>query len=669
MLPNLTSRKRKQCSPDGNPAKRQIINGYSPPRRSSPRNAQPSILKCVGHLEKENHSPIKSPGKRQRTSPPMPLTPKKGSWNSLLEEPPKKQMSPQKATVAGSFYSKQKVLYLTPLERKLLKETKSPPSKSVEEKPNPPPSAGKPKGKRGRLPKKITSSKVQKPSIKGYLSAKVSVSKVSPSTKTDSMNSRSEASKKTPMFTFGSLKNKAKPKIFIGAAFFASGKKPAAIHKQAVPWKPKQTESQEKGKARTPEKKCSEKDKEQQRRSPIRRAVFARKPPQKDRSPTELTNTEKPKETTTDKPTDVPLSPEVGSPRAFLEKHGIMKDLKVMLRRSESLSNSVSSLNNVCTQESDIEMGSDTEFDLSEINQSQDDSSSDDAVYPIFGSKRSQRKKVLSSPRTCSTPSGLSSSLTPSAKDRSSARTRREGRKCDDDQLIIDAGQKQFGATTCGSCGMLYSADSLEDKLQHNQFHQRFLDAIKFVGWKKERVVNEFWDGKILLVLPDDPKYATRKAEDVRKVADSELGFQQITLSSPSSAKTYLFVNSDKMVVGCVVAEQIRQAFRVLEQSQQPQPQKRASIDEEDILERHRAWCCSTVPERAICGISRVWVFSLMRRKSIATRMLDTVRNSFMYGSHLTKEEIAFSDPTPDGKLFATKYCGTPTFLVYNFIG
>lgn len=30
-------------------------------------------------------------------------------------------------------------------------------------------------------------------------------------------------------------------------------------------------------------------------------------------------------------------------------------------------------------------------------------------------------------------------------------------------------------------------------------------------GWKKERVVAEFWDGKILLVLPDDPKYAIRK--------------------------------------------------------------------------------------------------------------------------------------------------------------
>lgn len=32
-----------------------------------------------------------------------------------------------------------------------------------------------------------------------------------------------------------------------------------------------------------------------------------------------------------------------------------------------------------------------------------------------------------------------------------------------------------------------------------------------FQGWKKERVVAEFWDGKIILVMSDDPKYATRK--------------------------------------------------------------------------------------------------------------------------------------------------------------
>lgn len=63
------------------------------------------------------------------------------------------------------------------------------------------------------------------------------------------------------------------------------------------------------------------------------------------------------------------------------------------------------------------------------------------------------------------------------------------------------------------------------------------------------------------------------------------------------------------------------QAFRVM-----AQPEKLKDMTKEDFMEHHRAWCCSTMPEKAICGVSRVWVFSLMRRKGIATRLLDTVR-------------------------------------------
>ncbi|KAG1924549.1 N-acetyltransferase ESCO2 [Pimephales promelas] len=319
------------------------------------------------------------------------------------------------------------------------------------------------------------------------------------------------------------------------------------------------------------------------------------------------------------------------SPLVLADLHGITKDLKVILRRSVTPNNSFEAGNQ------DSPSKTDSVFDVSDIPSEHNSSHDDDeesTVYPIFGTKRSQKKGILSPPLNTSTPALTG---TPAFKAKERSALRREMKKQTDNQLIIDAGQKQFGATSCGSCGMLYSTDSPEDNFQHTQFHQRFLDTIKFVGWKKERVVAEFWDGKIILVLPEDPKYATKKAEDVRRIADSELGFQQITLSSPSSAKTYLFINSDRMVVGCLVAESIRQAFRVLEQ-----PEKPKDMNKEDFMERHRAWCCSTVPEKALCGVSRIWVFSLMRRKGIATRLMDTVRNSFMYGSHLTKEEIAF---------------------------
>lgn len=38
-------------------------------------------------------------------------------------------------------------------------------------------------------------------------------------------------------------------------------------------------------------------------------------------------------------------------------------------------------------------------------------------------------------------------------------------------------------------------------------------------GWKKERVVAQFWDGKMILVLPDDPKHAVKKVRPGRPVS------------------------------------------------------------------------------------------------------------------------------------------------------
>ena len=68
----------------------------------------------------------------------------------------------------------------------------------------------------------------------------------------------------------------------------------------------------------------------------------------------------------------------------------------------------------------------------------------------------------------------------------------RDTNKGGKDQLVIDAGQKHFGTTVCKSCGMIYTASNPEDEIQHLQHHHRFLEGIKFVGWKRERVVAEF---------------------------------------------------------------------------------------------------------------------------------------------------------------------------------
>lgn len=644
MMPMTRKRKLSSLDSDSHPAKKGM-GETSPIKRRSPRKPTRSakMKQPVGHTEKDNcASSHKSPRK-------LPASPAKSPCKP----------SPFKPTVgSSSFYGKQKAVYLTPLERKKVKESlpslpslPSPPSSKVKKTVT----INKKDPNVGKKTKRLytESENNMKNGVKRYAT---SINAVKVSTLNNSYSAKPAVppeTKKAITITFSSLK--PKPKIFVGAAFFGTGKKPTSMYKKTAP---KSTNRPKKNKmpalptqTEKPKPPLALETNKTPELTPALSQEKETEPISKQRTKFDPLDWIDSVDEVVDFPTPGPKS----SPK---EKFGI-KELTVVLTRTPEVESRA-----LLIFKSQADSAADHVFDLSEISPMNDDLSPAKGMYPIFGStSKKSRIAVLRSPVSCSTPSGPVSTLQPIAPVTKERKQRKRKEKQDEDQLIIDAGQKQFGATSCSSCGMVYSADNPEDNFQHSQFHQRFLDAIKYVGWKKERVVAEFWDGKILLVMPDDPKYAIKKAEEVRQVADNELGFQQVALTRPAQAKTYLFVNSDRMVVGCLVAEPIRQAFRVL-----AQPDQEKDMTKDDFMERHRAWCCSTVPEQAICGISRIWVFSLARRSGIATRMLDTVRSTFMYGSHLTKEEIAFSDPTPDGKLFATKYSNTPTFLVYNFI-
>ncbi|XP_062848049.1 N-acetyltransferase ESCO1 isoform X2 [Trichomycterus rosablanca] len=187
---------------------------------------------------------------------------------------------------------------------------------------------------------------------------------------------------------------------------------------------------------------------------------------------------------------------------------------------------------------------------------------------------------------------------------------------------IKNKSQNAFGAVTCNICGMLYSPSTTEDETQHLLFHNQFISAVRYVGWKKERILGQYPDGKVILVLPDDPKYALKKVEEIREMVDSDLGFQQVDTKVPSQTKTFLFISNDRKVAGCLIAEHIQEGYRVIEE-----PLPEGSEGEKAMFERQRAWCCSTIPEPAVCGISRIWVFSMMRRRGIASRMIECLRD------------------------------------------
>ncbi|XP_056873255.1 N-acetyltransferase ESCO2 isoform X1 [Takifugu flavidus] len=640
----MLTRKRKLPSFDSfdhfnsSPAKTGVGSEMSPQRTSSPTKNQ------VGSQNKNVHSLQESP-----------------CWITVSPVTSPNKSPFKKSIMSNSFYGKRKVNYLTPLERKAIKESLHPPSSLP-----PPQEKKKPKMKRGggrtkaaarsketRIHRYTTSGKTVK-----QLKLNISDKPASTSTIAPVYGTNPTESKK--IFTFASFSSsKPKPKIFVGAAFFNTGKKPKSMYKKTHTLKSS-------NRSTSSQIKCQTVQKSKQLSSHTSVAVIKQQGSktiavQSVETKGQLSTKPRLKFDPLDWIDSVDEQSETlqlpSSPNTLIEKYGLTKQVKVSLTRTP-VPGSASSASSLSSQ--DISLPNDASEPFSDL-WATSPLKQLTPLYPIFGSASKRLKKVLQPPVPCSAPSGsiMAQQAAPSVKVRP---VRRRG-KPNDDQLIIDAGQKHFGAATCTSCGMVYSADNPEDNFQHNQFHQHFVESIKFVGWKKEHVVAEFWDGKILLIMPDDPKYATRKAEEVRRVADSELGFQQGSLSRPTQAKTFLFVSTERRVVGCLVAEHIRQAYRVLEQ-----PDRQTDMTKDDFMERHRAWCCSTIPEPALCGISRIWVFSLARRRRVATRMLDTVRSTFMFGSHLTKDEIAFSDPTPDGKLFATKYCNTSAFLVYNFV-
>ncbi|XP_033098141.1 N-acetyltransferase ESCO2-like [Anneissia japonica] len=256
--------------------------------------------------------------------------------------------------------------------------------------------------------------------------------------------------------------------------------------------------------------------------------------------------------------------------------------------------------------------------------------------------RKASKGSPTSNPRT---PSRISSRhLIPRLKDKRGL-----------EQMTLDAGQKQFGALKCQTCGMVYTAGHPEDEADHAQFHKKFLSFIKFPGWKNEHILEEFDDGRIIQITEKDPKYCKKKVEEVRELVDHELGFPDGGAACKPSSTTLLFISLENKVAGCLIAEEIKEGYRVIpDNTQQDHVMSAGENNIEQIAdEKQKAWCCSNVSEPVVCGVSRIWATGQMRRRNIASRMVDCLRMNYIFGTTLGKEDIAFSDPTPDGKVFA----------------
>ncbi|CAH1419151.1 unnamed protein product [Lactuca virosa] len=122
-------------------------------------------------------------------------------------------------------------------------------------------------------------------------------------------------------------------------------------------------------------------------------------------------------------------------------------------------------------------------------------------------------------------------------------------------------GQSDFLLHTCKTCGFKFSPGDKEDTRVHKEFHKRYTHGIQFKGWRNERVIDthslEHGRGRVILVLNDDPPAHIKKAEEVIKMREMELGDGWIF---HKHCKVYLYISSQR-VAGCLVAKSINKAY------------------------------------------------------------------------------------------------------------
>lgn len=222
-------------------------------------------------------------------------------------------------------------------------------------------------------------------------------------------------------------------------------------------------------------------------------------------------------------------------------------------------------------------------------------------------------------------------------------------------QMYLDYGQKNFTSVTCGECGLVYAPGLPEDEATHKKAHAKFVNESLSVGkrWRAQATLAELVvrtyaaDGSSLLAVRADARAAERMAA-VRRVMDVALGY--VPSGGDPRETLYVLVAHNGDVLGCCVAYPICEAFAV---------DSDASVSGAVEVSKRRY-----VGGVVRMGVSRIWVRAENRRRGLARRILDGARATFDYAGALGVEEIAFTQPTPDGMALLKAYVGADRALL-----
>ena len=124
---------------------------------------------------------------------------------------------------------------------------------------------------------------------------------------------------------------------------------------------------------------------------------------------------------------------------------------------------------------------------------------------------------------------------------------------------------------------------------------------------------------------------------------------------NPTQSMAFLFVSSNKQIVGFLLAERISSHTDKVSLTKLV-PAKQDKLSETN-LEPMMYELDKKIQSKVCTGISRIWVRSDYQRKGIGSRLVEAMRKHFVGSYHiLSPEEFAFSHTTPNGTSFAIKY-------------
>lgn len=155
-----------------------------------------------------------------------------------------------------------------------------------------------------------------------------------------------------------------------------------------------------------------------------------------------------------------------------------------------------------------------------------------------------------------------------------------------------------------------------------------------------------FTMSRVIVIEPNDSKLCWKKVEEILAYVDRDLGLADTTFADHKPKTVYLYIR-DKVVIGVLVAEHITTAHHMIP----------------ELLDLN---CCTAENSPAKCGVNVIWTEIKHRKQGIATKLMDLLRTNFYFGYVMTVDDIAFSIPTPSGKIFAEKYTKTRNFKVYD---